>query len=360
MPTYDTKQETTFYEEVQTCNELDLRDTRGKRHNLAFVLLGLVIGLLRKRDGKLSSIHRSMVNTHKELCNCLGLDIDRAVSRAQLPRILAKVNLEVFEQLLFLHFGQKLDPEEKQWFAGDGKELRGSIEKGNKRGEVLVQLVSHKDRAVLGQNRYNGTKESEKPCLRELIDKKNAQAQKITADALHLYPAMTQPIEQAGGIFLIGLKENQKELLADMSKFAECFNSVNEYISIEKGHGRLEKRHYFQYDISEEYFDDRWNKTNFRTLVKVVRNRLDLKTQNQSTETAFYISNGIVQYTNEYFDAIRKHWIVEVNNHIRDVSLQEDQLRTKKKPITKMMAGLRTLVLEVIRMLNPKNIVAQG
>ncbi len=37
------------------------------------------------------------------------------------------------------------------------------------RGEVLVQLVRHEDRAVLGKAYYNGTKDSEKPCLQELI-----------------------------------------------------------------------------------------------------------------------------------------------------------------------------------------------
>ena len=94
------KQETTFYEEVQKAEGLDLRDNRGKRHNLAFTLLGVIIGLLRKRDGNLSSIHRSMVNTHKKLCSHLDVKIAKAVSRAQLPRILVKVSLARFEELL--------------------------------------------------------------------------------------------------------------------------------------------------------------------------------------------------------------------------------------------------------------------
>jgi len=37
----------------------------------------------------------------------------------------------------------------------------------------------------------------------------------------------------------------------------------------------------------------------------------------------------------EYFDAIKNHWSVEVNNHIRDDSLSEDQLRTKKSLLQK-------------------------
>lgn len=139
------KQETTFYEDLQKAEGLNLRDNRGKRHDLAFILLGVIIALLRKSDGNLSSIHRSMINTHKKLCTHLNIEIARSVSRAQLPRILGKVSLVKFEELLFEHFVIELDKEEKQWFAGDGKELRGSIEKGSKRGEALVQLVRHQD-----------------------------------------------------------------------------------------------------------------------------------------------------------------------------------------------------------------------
>jgi len=341
MPTHDCKQETTFYEEVQKAEGLDLRDSRGKVHDLAFVLLGVILGLLRNRDGNLSSIHRSMVNTHKKLCSLLDLDLEqvKAVSRAQLPRILAKVELSKFEEILFRHFAIKLDEEEKEWFAGDGKELRGSIEKGSKRGEVIVQLVRHEDGSVLGQSRYNGKKESEKPCLRNLIESKNAESQKITADALHLNPAVTSMIEQGNGIFLIGLKENQKELLADMKWHIKNHQPLATYSTVDKGHGRLEQRHYYHFDVSKEYFDKRWKTTNFRSLFKVIRHRTILKTDDHSEETAYYISNGNLSSKTEnaveYFSAIRNHWSVEVNNHIRDVSLSEDNLRTKKSLLLK-------------------------
>lgn len=333
------EQETTFYEQVQKAEGLDLRDSRGKRHDLSFILLGVILGLLRKRDGNLSSIHRSMVNTHNKLCELLNIKVEKAVSRAQLPRILGKVNLEKFEELLFAHFSIELEREEKQWFAGDGKELRGSIEKSSRRGEALVQLVRHKDGAVLGQSRYNGEKESEKPCLRDLIKVEGVQDQKITADALHLNPTMTGMIEQAKGIFLIGLKNNQKELLADMIWHVKHHKPLVTYSTLDKGHGRLEQRHYYHFDVSKEYFDKRWKTTNFQSLFKVIRHRTLLKTGEHRQETAYYISNGKPlnedEAAVEYFDAIRNHWSVEVNNHVRDVTLSEDNLRTKKSLLQK-------------------------
>jgi predicted transposase YbfD/YdcC len=328
-------QETTFYEQLQNCKELDLRDNRGKRHNLAFVLLGLSLGLLRKRDGSLSSIHRSMVNKNSELCMFLEIDYQEVISRSHLPIILKKVSLCAFENLIFENYGIELSAEEKSWFAGDGKELRGSILKGDKRGDAIVQLVQHSDREVLGQNYYNGKKESEKPCLRELIIKTGASNQKITADALHLNPATTNLISKSGGFFLIGLKANQKELFEDMVKCSTYLTPVNQEVTTEKGHGRLEKRTYFHYEIGDEYFAQRWEKTNFQSLFKVTRQRLEMQTGKESIETDYYISNAKSDESAEFFSAIRKHWSVEVNNHIRDVTLQEDKLKTKKSLLVK-------------------------
>ena len=323
--------ETTFYEQIQNCPNLDLRDNQGKRLNLSFILLCLTISLLRNRDGNLSSIHRSMENKNEELCYFLGIEEQKIVSRSHLPKILNKVNLECFEKLLFKNYGIELSEVETEWFAGDGKELRGSIKKGDKRGEAIVQLVRHKDRNVLGQAFYNGKKESEKPCLQELIEETGANNQKITTDALHLSPATTEPINQAGGIFLIGLKDNQKILHDDMKKYAVQANIIDQKVTVEKGHGRVEKRSYFHYDISSQNFAPRWEKTDFKSLFKVQRERFTCNTKKVSNEVDYYISNGEKTENEDYFQAIRNHWSVEVSNHVRDVTLKEDKLKTKKK-----------------------------
>ena len=90
MTTPTVLQSNTFYEQLKTCKDLDLRDSRGKIHPLAFVLIGVMIALCRNRDGVLSSIHRSMKHTHIELCKYLQEADILAVSRAQLPLILKK------------------------------------------------------------------------------------------------------------------------------------------------------------------------------------------------------------------------------------------------------------------------------
>ena len=327
------KQETTFYEDLQKCKDIDLRDNRGKRRNLALVLTGLILAILRNRDGTLSSMHRSIKHNHAKMCAAIGIDNERVVSRSHFPILLSKVNREAFEGLLFARYGIELNENQKQWFAGDGKELRGSIEKGEKRGEVSVQIVTHQERAVVGQAFYNGTKESEKPRLKDLVQQTGVHKHKFTADALHLHPGMTELIQQAGGVFVIGLKDNQKELLTDMIDHTEVFAPQLEHRTVDKGHGRLEIRYYSCFDISEEYVDARWDQSKLSSLIRVRRIRTVLRTNESSEEVAYYISNGKAESAIEYFEAIRNHWSIEVNNHYRDVSLDEDRFRTKKSPL---------------------------
>ena len=84
------------------------------------------------------------------------------------------------------------------------------------------------------------------------------------------------------------------------------------------------------YDVSGEYFDKRWNMSGFSSLVKVERRRGCVKNGKVSEEIAYFISNGKAGTGEEYFKAISRHWSVEMDNHVRDVTLREDQLRTKK------------------------------
>lgn len=347
---------------MQATELLDQRDNRGKRHEVWFVLLGLAIAFLRNRDGVLSSLHRSMVNTNTELCEFLGIEFGSVVSRAELPIILQNIDIKIFDDILFSYLGIRLPKSSTQWFACDGKELRGSIAKGATRGEVIVTAVSHQDRLTVAQDFHDGQKESEIPCVRSLLKETELEKQKITLDALHFCPSTLHQIEQAGGTYLIGLKENQKELCQDMQSAAMRLETKREWISEpEKSHGRIEFRNYQAFDVQAEYFDDRWNHANLKTLVKVDRIRYNCKKQTESKETAYYMSNQLIHETNkdELFHAIRNHWQIETNNNIRDTSLKEDNLKTSKKGVSRIAAGVRTLAISILSKMNVKNIKTQ-
>jgi len=73
---------------MQNCTALDLRDHRSKTHNLAFVLLGFLLGILHKRDGVLPSIHRDRYHTNTSPGRFLSILEQWVVSRSHLPILL--------------------------------------------------------------------------------------------------------------------------------------------------------------------------------------------------------------------------------------------------------------------------------
>lgn len=349
----------TWYERLQAHPELDQRDNRGKRHKLSLVLLEMLMSLLRGRDGTLSSLHRSMVSLHDQVCEALGLAACRVISRSQLPLVLGKVKAEVFEKILHQHWQLELSADQLRWFAADGKSLRGSIPPGASQGQHIVQLVSHQEREVVSEAFYSGDKEREIPTLRQLLSQGPYRAEAISMDALHCNPKTLKLIAGSGGQFLVGLKENQPELLQEMERASHILAPVATQTDTEKGHGRIETRTYYTFDVQQQYFEPRWEAVGFQTLIKVERQRLILKSGHQSQETSFFMANIPPDTPQVGSKAVRNHWQIEVNNHIRDVTLQEDQLRSKKHPMSQTMARLRTVAIKILKPTSQKNCKAK-
>src|SRR5690606_8356578 len=96
--------------------------------------------------------------------------------------------------------------------------------------------------------------------------------------ALHCDPITTALIEQAKGRYLVQVKENQEELLEDLQQIPRfsCLSSQHE--SLDKAHGRIEKRKGMFYSIEGEYFDSRWQDSGLRALGVVFRQTVIMKT----------------------------------------------------------------------------------
>ena len=358
-----TAKTTTFFQRLEQTPGLDGRDNRGKKHSIGLVLTGLVLALCCGRDGKLSSLHRHIVNHFEALCRATQMTNHRAISRAQLPLLLANVNGVIFAQLLFEWFGLTLDEELKRWFAVDGKELRGSIQTDHTRGEACVSALAHDTQEVANQAYYNGTKESERPTVRQLLNDTGLYNQKLTLDALHLIPLTVNAIHGANGVYVIGVKSNQ----AHLYRYCICSNLVNKpdyerSDAAQRGHGRIDQRHYSCLPVSPLALALRWNNAGISTLLRVKRIRQGLDGSGRTEEMSYFLSN--TQPSNqteadELFDAIRQHWRIEAMHYGRDVTLAEDTLRTSNQAISRLMSGLRTLTINLLRRAKLRNMAAQ-
>ena len=95
----------------------------------------------------------------------------------------------------------------------------------------------------------------------------------------------------------------------------------------------------------------------------MARRTTELTTQKRSAEISFYCTNVSVDPADkagqqELFRAIRGHWGVESNNYIRDVSFQEDKVRTKQSNHAQVLASLRSVAIELFREANLNNFQA--
>ena len=169
-------------------------------------------------------------------------------------------------------------------------------------------------------------------------------------------------VADAKGTFVVGLKGNQSEILTDMEQLPQLLKHDFEHYTEYKGHGRQETQHFKAYDVSGEYFDKRCEKVEFKTMIQVKRTRFEKKSGKYSEEVSYYMSNhkvtALVQ-AKVLFKAIKEHWAVETNNDIRDVTLKEDKLKSIIKAVSLTTSILRTLITNMLKIIEPKNMVAQ-
>ena len=329
---------------------------------MALVLMGVVMALLAGRDGNLSAIHRHLKNQFQALCLTLSLQATRVISRAQLPRLLAQVNYRLLAQLVQQHYGVALPEGFADWLSGDGKELRGSIAKGQQRGEVCVSIVTQ-TQAVVAQTYYNGTKESEHPAIAKLLTDNDLLGNKIVLDALHLVPSLLDAIHHATGTYLIGLKANQRLLrrscLLQTLMQKPSYERVDDSV---RGHGRLDQRTYGCYSLATLTLAKRWAKSGLTTVVVVTRVRQTLAGVETAQTVSYFVTNRLISSqsaADSFYEAVRGHWSVEVLHYRRDVVLAEDACRSKSSGLQRTLSSLRTLTMSLLQWLNPPNMAAQ-
>ncbi len=111
----------------------DLRDPRGKRLDLSFVITGVIASQLCGAVN-VSSIHRFITHRLPWLQQATGMLSARGPSRAHLPRLLSELNMSSLQALSDRYIG--CDP--AGWAAADGKTFRGASRESGRQAVVLV------------------------------------------------------------------------------------------------------------------------------------------------------------------------------------------------------------------------------
>ena len=200
LPSPSPEATVTFFQALQHLP--DPRDKRGKRHELAFVLCGVILAIMAGR-ARVSAMHRFLGNRLAWLCETTHASVERGISRAQLPRLLARVDWEALNALIVTHFGVSVEAATGEWVAVDGKALRGSP------GEQVLLARTHQSGRILAQLPLTGPKRSEVTAVRPLLAQPQLAGCKLTLDAAHCNPTTTAQIHRAQGGYLVQVKANQ-------------------------------------------------------------------------------------------------------------------------------------------------------
>lgn len=330
----------------------DPRDTRGKRHQLALVLCGVILAMMAGR-ARVSAIHRFLTHRWEWLCELTQTTTPRCISRAHLPRLLARVDWAALTALSLRYFGVAVTaPAEPEWVALDGKALRGS------RGEQVVLARTHQSGLILAHHPLTGPKAHEVPTVRTVLAQPQLCGRKVTVDAAHCNPHTTAQIHQAHGAYLVQLKANQPTLFAAVQALTATATPLGTQPSVDKGHGRLEERQATFFSLAALPLPARWQNSGLCTVVEVVRTTTQLTTAKRSQARAYYLTNQAAPtpaVQTELTTAIRGHWGCEADHWRRDVTLQEDQVRVKHPTQAHGLGVLRTVVLRVFRRIGAPN-----
>ena len=167
-----------------------------------------------------------------------------------MPRLLDGLNWPVLNELIERCFGVRIPCHETpKWIAIDGKALRGTLAAGDKQNLILA--VVHDTREVVAQARQCGDKSSEIPVVRELLKDSGLEKQKVSLDAHHFNPITTAQIDQAGGVYLTQVKENQATFLQQCKTLRTQFLPLAETIDHEKASARQDFSRKLKWDPSD-------------------------------------------------------------------------------------------------------------
>jgi len=233
----------------------------------------------------------------------------------------------------------------------DGKAVREARDKIN--GGNIPYIVSAflSDVGVsIGQVKVD-EKSSEYTAIPELLDLIDIKGCTITIDAAGTYTPIAEKILSKGGDFVLKAKENQPNLLADC-KF--LFDNETEKIirneTVEKNHGRIEKRKYYLYNDSKgTIIDPKWDKI-INSIGKIEVTREYVSYDKKTVTEHYYVMNRNMTI-DEFRKATRSHWGIECSLHwVLDVIFNEDASRNREGDSIHNLSLVRKIVFNLVKL----------
>lgn len=244
----------------------------------------------------------------------------------------------------------------------DGKALRRALNK-KQSPKYVVSAWAESNNLVLGQLKVED-KSNEITAVPQLLRVLELTGCIVTLDAMGCQKKIAKEIIEADADYVLALKGNQETVHEEVKSFLDgmleekkaarpssapvrkAVATLQELETVEKDHGRIETRRYYQSD-ELDWFADRLKWEGLRTVGMVESIR---QVGGQTTVERRYYLSSLKLDVGTFARAVRGHWGVENKLHwVMDVCFREDQSRARTGYAAENLATLRRLALNLLK-----------
>lgn len=238
----------------------------------------------------------------------------------------------------------------------DGKTMRRSFDKvNNKRALHLVSAWACEAQLSLGQIQVD-EKSNEITAIPPLLEQLFLKGAIVTLDAMGSQKDIAKQIVDKKADYVLALKKNHGDLYDDVDTYFKSENEAQFVTTktIEKDHGRIEKRVYrAMKNISWLMQKNEWK--NLQTIAQVTSSRSTIL--GEETSARYYLTSLSIDKFDLICKAIRSHWKIENSLHwCLDVIFSEDQSRIRDRNAAQNVAFLRKMAISILKKDISKNI----
>lgn len=342
---------------------LDPRHARGKRYSLATLLTLVFLAKLSGMDSP--SAIADWCQAHRaELVELLHLRYPGMPGHSTFRRLFAEViDEEGFEQRMRDYTArQQGEQTDHRLLVIDGKKERGTIPPGETQGEATMAVYDPEREEVIAQVAID-PQEGEIPTGQKALAQVDLKGKIILADALHTQRKLCRQIGQAGGAYVLTVKENQPKLYQDIAmlfSFPQPHAYLLDYQTVHKtnkGHGRLEERTLTAVSLLPGEID--WPDI---TQVFRLENTFSFIRKGQVVRTEHKVRYGLTSLSRRQAPAQRllrlkrQYWQIETGLHYRrDVTFHEDATRMSHPHATRNLTSIHNTILSLFARLGCHN-----
>ncbi|MBW6492689.1 MAG: ISAs1 family transposase [Lentimicrobium sp.] len=226
-------------------------------------------------------------------------------------RLFAALDPDEFESRFLKWVTSLIDKTEGETIHIDGKTMRGSRKQGCKAATHIVIAWADQNELILGQIKVED-KSNEITAIPVPLDALLLKGCIVTIDAMGCQKSIVKQIVKKQADYVLSVKDNQPELLEEITDSFKMLQIDEDYQEVDYGHGRIETRKCsIIKDLGLVFCSSKW--VGLKSIVKIARERIFKATGKVEKDTNYYISTLTESFKIE--KSIRKHWGVENKVH---------------------------------------------